>query len=494
MSLEKQAFMLKNHKLIAIFSCLLLLLLFHSVYSETATQLPVPTRTVLTQKILTLNDAVLLAIRNNPDIRSKRLQRVIDKYALDVARWNFHPQYKLTGTATYKYKARPTYTSNPEISLNTPAGTTLTTTLENQLYTDTAKPTINLKATQPLLRGFGTTIATATLNDALDQEIINQWALKTTLMDTIVSVVKAYHLLVKDYSNLITQKQALARSENDLKNAELKVKHGKLAPKELVQQKSQAASQKVAVITAQNTIDTDLQALLTLLGLNPKANISINKSISIRNLKVPNQEKSIKLALANNVDYQSSIISLKKTKRALLVAKDNQRWKLDLSVEGKVFGKASPIQVQTGEAPPYTQTDQYPTVTLDLDIPVHDLSLKKTLEDATIGLQQAKIDLAEKKRQLVSDVIKAIQDIISQQQQIKEAKQAVYFAQDSLDTAQIKLNYGKTTVFEVTQLQDTLTTDQLNLTTEQIGYLDTLADFEKTLGVTLDKWGITVNY
>src|SRR5579872_5877387 len=50
---------------------------------------------------LSLDEAILLAIRSNPNVQSSQLSAVAQKFNLGVAEWEFYPHYSLQASANY---------------------------------------------------------------------------------------------------------------------------------------------------------------------------------------------------------------------------------------------------------------------------------------------------------------------------------------------------------------------------------------------------------
>ena len=125
------------------------------------------------KKLLTLADTLALALRNNSQIRSAELQRIVDKFSLEVARNQFLPQYSFDTSATYSNGTKPFYTTNPKVSFQTFYGTTLGVGLEDQVNAGRETAAV-VEIIQPLLRGFGPQVTQASYKNALDQEIINR--------------------------------------------------------------------------------------------------------------------------------------------------------------------------------------------------------------------------------------------------------------------------------------------------------------------------------
>src|SRR5262249_34113619 len=231
-------------------------------------------------------------------------------------------------------------------------------------------------------------------------------------------------------------------------------------------------------------IQQNYLALMSVLGLDPNSKLEIDKNIVINKLQVPSLHKSIQQALLYDITYQQSLYNEKLAEVSLIQAQDQQKWVLN-AVATKVVGQGpSGVAGSTGGG--------QDTIALNLTIPINNLPQQQQLVNAKIGLQQSKISLAEQKRQLRTNVITAIQSLAYQQEQLLQSESAVVLAQQALDVAQKKLQYGRTTVFEVVQLRDNLTTTKLNLIAQQINYINVLAQFEQGIGITIDKWKIQI--
>lgn len=501
-----------HHFKIPIKICLaLFFLLSVQVFCATRTlNLPLPERIVQIKApsagdVLTLRDAILLALRMNPDVHNAELQRVVDKFALAVAHNQFEPQYTFTAQATYANGSKPAYSATPEVSILSPYGTAATVT---------ATPTFNgstvtsVTVTQPLLRGFGPIPTEALLYEAQLNELSARLTLKNEVMTTIVSVIQAYYVLVQGYNDLKINKLSLDDAKVVLEQTQLKIKYGKAGPAEIAQQQTQVAQQELAVETAKNTIQQDYLALLVLLGLDPDAKLKIVHGITASTVRLPSLTQSITLALANNVDYQKALISFKATQRALLVAKDDQKWQLnvtasasrDLGSNGDIGVVSTTPSSSTGFAPVTsgvivpTGTGTTQQLMFNLSVPIDDVQRKQLIVNAKVGLEQALISLDQDKRTLISNVMSSYNSLLSQAKQIVLAQDSVTYAQQSLDVAQIKFNYGKTTSFELTTLRTNLISAQTTLISQQISYLTAVEQFYELLGITLTKWDISVNY
>ncbi len=131
-------------------------------------------------------------------------------------------------------------------------------------------------------------------------------------------------------------------------------------------------------------------------------------------------------------------------------------------------------------------------IQLQLIVPIRDINLQGQLVSGKVAVDQAEITLAATRRGVIASATNAYYTLINTKQQIAQAQQSVDLAALSLKNANIRLNYGRSTPFEVTTLQNNLTNAQISLINTEINYVNALASFEQVLGITLDRWHLCV--
>ena len=466
-----------------------------TITEDASSWLPTPVPTSRQPIHLSMRDAILLALRNNPDVESSELQRVLDKYAVIVAHYAYLPQFTITGTGNYSTGTRPSYALGPAVSLQTPIGTIVTASYGNPF--SGAPGTVSLNITQPLLKGGGWAFNSASLAQADDQEKMNRLTFKSSVITVVVTVINAYRSLVQDYNSLDIQRRAVLRAEQTVQQTTLQVKAGKVSPSDLLQQKANLAQQKLATVQQQSSVDNNYQQFLQALGLVSTVKIIIDKQITLGKFVVPDLQKSIQLALENNIEYQTALISLRGTKRALLQAENAALWTLNMGAStsaGQSTGTATIPASSTGTAGATSIAGGGPSVSFNLTIPIDDKSAKSAILSARIGLENAQIKLQESKEQLVRNVTNQITQLHNQYAQLTVAMEALKLQAQTVADAQIKLKYGQTTVFEVNQLQDQMLSQETSLVGDKIQLLNAITTFNQTLGTTLEKWNITLRY
>jgi outer membrane protein len=456
--------------------------IYNQSYDPNSFSLPEPAKTHIPVKLLTLHNAILLALRYNPDIKSSELQRVVDKFDVVEAKNQFEPQFTLGLNTTYTPKSKnATYAFAPGVKVTSPFGTSVSVNAASAL--NGSATTTDVTVTQPLLRGFG--MPDIGYKNALISEKIDQLNFKQKISDSVEAVVEAYRNLVSNYNQLKISQHAIVSQEKLLSQFKLKLKVGKASRSDVYQQESTLETTRLSYVEKTNTVTEAYQNLLSVIGLTPMAKVEIDKSINMKNTQVPSLKKSIALALENHLDYQSALLTLQITKNGLVQAKDASRWGLDLTLNKNFVNFR---QNKAGES------GGNESAALDLSIPIDDVSAQGQLLSAKIAMEQAKISLANTKQNLIKTIYSQWQTIKNEKQQLAIQSRQVQLQKQTLDDAKIKQRYGRATVFEFTQIQDQLLSSETEYISGQIGYLNNVSELDNALGITLKKWNIKLRY
>ncbi len=445
--------------------------------------LPAPQASARAPKALSVRDAILLALRNNPDVKSDELQRVVDKFALEVAQNVFAPQYTLTGTAAYQKGSQAEYSIAPGISIATPIGTSAAVTYENAIGGElgsTNLGTTNFNITQPLLQGFGTAVNKAPLQNAEDAEWMAKLHFKHNISVVVAAVVRQYYALMADAHAMSVQQKSLGQAAEILRQFKLKLELGKIASSDVVQQEATYAATQLSLAQQGITQAQDYQFFLQLLGLDPDSQLKIQTQLGVRERsRIPSVKHSIERALKQNPQYQIALANLRILKRAVVIAQDQQRWQVDLT-----YNKA------IGNIGSGSLVDQHPIYGVSLNVPIHDLPRQQQLVNAKIAYDQGRLALEKLRRALISSVMIELKNIHSLYQQINLAELSVSYQQKVLKATALKQRYGKASAFDLSQQQMLLLQQELNAIHQKMALMNALENLNLILGITLREWGV----
>ena len=289
---------------------------------------------------LTLQDAIMLAVRTNPNVQISRFSDEAQKFNLYVQEWQFQPHYALAANGSIQ-KANSSASLSPSISLLTPIGTQVAFTSSNT-QTSHFNPTLTLSIMQPLMRGFGTAVVESALANAKDSDVISRLNIEGTLRTTVTAVINAYLDVVSAERTIIIDEKALQRAETSVEQTKLFIKVGHKAGNELVTVRANVASAKAQLENDRNNQTQARYALLSAIGIDPNTNVAfstLNIDKLIHKYDLPTLDNAKQWILRNDIQYQVDQITLHgSTQRSLLIAEDNTRSILNFSVNASTAG------------------------------------------------------------------------------------------------------------------------------------------------------------
>ncbi len=454
---------------------------------------------------MSLRDAVVLALRYNASVVVEDYQRIVDKFSLKVALWQYDIQYSLTGAASYTQaisggirSENDSASLTPGATLLLPLGTQLSLSWVNPLAHTVGSPrfynpSVVFNATQPLLKGFGPDVTLAPLYQAENTELINRLNMQNIVINTITTVIGQYAAVSSAKNNLKVTQASLDQSLKILAQQKALLKAGRIASADLVQFEASAASQKLQLEQAEVSYVQEERALLITLGIDPAITLNVTENVHLPTEDVKPLEECIQIALENNIVYQQALINLKNARIALTVNADAERPTLNASIT-QTQGGGSGGEPNDGLGSIVNGANRNTMLGLTLSVPINDLSLQQGYLNAKIALKQQEIQLDQLKRTVINDVINAYYTVLNQKEQIKQAELSVKLAQQSVDIANAKLKYGKVSAFEASTLQTNLLSAQVSYINTVTAYVTNLATLDQTIGITLDRWCVKLRY
>ncbi len=457
-------------------------------------------------RTLSLEEAILLAIRENPNVKQAQLSQVSEKYALELAQWQFKPHYTFTASRmtqkNYEISEEEGYVTQnatgagASVSWLSPYGTkmSLSPTVNQSEH---FHPGLTLEVMQPLLRGFGRPVVEASLQNAMDSQKISRLNVESALRNSVTTVINAYLDVLAAQKNLSVDEKALQRAEVSVNQTRLFIKSGRKAGVELVTVEADVANAKTRIENDKNGLDQARYALLAAIGIDPNTRIaftSMDIPALIKKYRIPGLEESKKLSIENDMQYQADQITFEGAKkRSIIEAQDNTRWQLNLSGsahagDGTGDGPNAGLQSLVNGV---NQTNQ---VKLDLTIPIDDQQAKTALANTKLALRQATIALQQEKWGKETSAINGWNSIFSAERALKFAENAEKLQQKTYDISFQKYSHGLIDSLQLQSAQQQLVLSSQSLNMARINYLKALVNLDQMIGRTLETWKVEVRY
>ena len=322
---------LKFHHAAAITIMLIALILIHASntlgQSQNGTRVGVDATTTVP---ITLNEAIRLALENNNDISTSRIDVEMSEHDLTAMRGAYDPVFKsktrfehsrvpvtsfFGGTDGSSLK-QTDFTSGLTFSGLSPRaggsyefGVSSTRLSSNTFFNDlnpSYATSFSVSYTQPLLRGRRTDDNRRRIEIAKRNLSLTDIQFRQRASEVITRVEEAYWQLVYSLRNLQVQNEAVSQTKAQVESNRRQVTQGILAPIDVVEAEAQVKLFEQNVYAAQEDVTRAENALKTLLLPNRGAELWSNALLPVTavDLEAPRLplEEAITTALANRLE------------------------------------------------------------------------------------------------------------------------------------------------------------------------------------------------
>lgn len=457
---------------------------------------------------ISLRQALLLAIRQNLDIKAARLEpKILEddivqaSSAFDTVltaessggRLKKQPATDLDGAAVLKSDtANLNLGAKKKLKTGTVIGSDFT---NNRLVTNSRFVTVDsiftskliFLLTQPLLRGRGSLVTQGPLILARNNYSISLFDFKKTTIDTVASTEKIYWDLVFSVDNLKVQEFALRQAQQLLEDTRERVRLGNRTPNDVVQAEAEVASREEDIILAEQQVrdaEDQLKAITNLLNMEKfwESPIVPLDRPTLNPIEV-NQVETFDTAFANRTDYQSAKLDLENRNIDIVLAKNARYPKLDLTAALGLNG-VRPNYGNTFDSLVSTEFLDW-TIGLSLEVPFGFRAEKSRLERRLAEKAQALLNFKALERDIILELRSAIRQVVATQKRIKTTELALKLQRAKLEAEQELLKAGRSTTHDVLEFQLDLTRAQSNALLAVLEHQKARVELEQAKGTLL---------
>ena len=494
---------------------------------------------------LTLDDAVKFALDRNLDIAVQRLNPEINDILYASTKSVYHPALtSVVSTQSTTNPATSTLSGSQAVGVPVVAGLTnfnggiaqsipwgggsaaiqlnnnkQTTTSLNVLYNPTYNTNWSGSYTQPLLRNFSTDATRRTLQVTKLNRDISDVQLRSTITNTLSNVRNAYWDYVFSVQAVEVARQSLDLAERLVRDNQTRVEVGTMAPIDVVQAQSQAATARQTLVAAQSTMRTaELVLKRLIVGGTSDPNWSVRLDPVDRPDFVPQTfdiEAAVRRALSERTDIAIAKKNLEVNDVTLKFLVDQMRPQADfvatyglVGVGGAQYVYApadaatgavnrNPIGTLPGGYSNALSTlfgTNYPrwTAQVNFSYPLGTSAQEANVARARVQQNQVQAQMKQIELQVATEVTNAVTTATSNAERVQAAQSARELAQKQLEAEQSKFEVGMSTNFNVIQAQRDLATAQNNELQAILNYRKSLVEVERLQQTTLQNLNITL--
>ncbi len=470
-----------------------------------------------TARGLTLKEAIYIAIQNNPSLKASQLDPIASMETVREANGTFDPNLTAQGdieksvvpvtsalqTAGATSFVQKFYDWN--FGLNKVSSVTNGTwgvtfnndrALSNSSFSGvnpSYAPSLALSLSQPLLQNFGWQFATINVRIAESGQKQAQWTYGQALQDFVQKIGGDYWNVVLSEENLQVARAALRFNLDLVRQNAISVKVGTLAPIDLQEAQSAAATSEANVYTAEANLKNSRTQLRQDVMLNPYGTFLPEE---IQPLTRPNPQEQVGVdeqrALELAVQYVPSLGSAREAIRdSLLQVKFSENQVLPQLNLGAQFGLTStagttPCQVSSlaasrpqlhnssSAARMSTPGNKLPfggiygdaldrlwgftyynyAAVLTFQMPLDNAVPRAALAQARVQYEQQRVLYRAALSQMVVNVQSSLANLYADYKRAQATASATFYARQSLHDEQIRFRVGMATTHDLLQFQE----------------------------------------
>ena len=457
---------------------------------------------------LTLREALLTSLENNPALRVQRWNPAIRKTYEDQAAAQFDPvvaaqaQRSKANTQTSPFSSTnqadtDVLSGGAGISEYLPTGTRLglqgTSEADNStLYSDRQVSTrVGASLSQSLLRGFGRSVNLASLRQARLDTRVTEYELRGYTESFVAQVETAYWSLALAGRQLAIVKQSLTVAERQRDEIAARIRVGKLSQVELKSAEAEVALRREYLIDAQGALEKRRLRMIQL--LNPPGAGAWDREFVLKDSPpVPRQPLDevgahVAMAMRMRPDLNQARLAIQRGELEIVKTRNGLLPRLDAFVN---LGK-------TGYG------DSFGRAASDLDGNGNDLSFGLQFEyalgnrDARARQRRAHYSLDQTREAMDNleqlaevDVRSAYVEVLRAREQVAATAAARQLQQDVMEAETGKLLVGKSTALLVAVAARDFLNSQLTESLAIVAHLNAYIELYRLEGSLLERRGL----
>jgi outer membrane protein TolC len=451
---------------------------------------------------ITITQAVLLALENNKSLVvqrfNPRIKRTLEQQELAV----FDP-CMVGGIANRQGKVttgpvRSASRANAvEIGIGQflPTGTVLGLTGSTDID-ETADDAgyasrIAFGVTQSLLRGFGTGVNMASVNQARLDIKMSQYELRGFVQSLVAQIEETYWDYVLAERQIDIYNRSLELAQRQLQETQERINIGKLASSEIAAAEAEVALRREDLINARSTLAKTKLNLLRL--INPPSTNLWNREIVLQSLPVSPSieldgvEPHIAVALQMRPDLNQAKLLRQRDELEVLKTRNGLLPKLDLFITLGKTGYADSF----GGSIRDVHSDNYDAVVgLAFGYPPLNRAAEASHIRAVLTREQTREAINNLSQLIEVDVRSAYLEIARTQEQVAATAATRKLQEEKLRWETEKFRVGKSTSLLVAQAQRDLVASQISEVQAAVNYMKAFVEMYRLEGSLLERRGI----
>lgn len=438
------------------------------------------------EAVLTLQDALDIAVKNSPQVKQARLSLERSEQSLKAQRAALKSRFSLAvNPFSYSFDRRFDRRSNIWYSSENKSSSADLRMTQPILWTDGTFSVINrlqwlnswsevsnnrsetwsnnlyLNYEQPIFTYNRTKLAVETLQLDLENTSLNYVLRKLSLEYDVSS---SFYEVYRNSLNYDIAREEYANTNASYQIIKNKVDAGLAAREEFYQAELNLLNSESTVQNNQVALDNSLDAFKKLIGIPVRDSIAVVGDVAHQSTKV-DVEKAIEHGLANRLEMRQREISVQTAYQDLIQTMALNEFKGTVNLTYGFIGVNSQINDI------YNNPDKDRQASISFDVPLFDWGESKArIKASEAMIASAEISKQEEEDDIIISIRRAYRQLQNLEKQVEISRQNVKNAELTYDINLERYKNGDLTGMDLNLYQTQLSTSKINLTDSIINY------------------------
>lgn len=351
-----------------------------------------------------------------------------------------------------------------------------------------------LRATQPLLRNFGSEVTKTQIFIAQNNLTISREDFRHQVIAITSRVQQAYWDLVFRRQDLEVRQQQQVLAQRLLDQIRKQVAVGTLAPLDVLQAETNIARTEERILIADNALrgaEDRLKRVMNVSLTGELADVMIIP-VDTPTYTIPtlDQDEQIQQALGQRPDLIQAKLTLENQHITLVFDKNQALPTLDLEASLRING----IDDRFGGS--FDEVDPVRRYRWDVGVvfryPLQNRQARSRVQQSQLAIRQQMVRIKDLEENIIADVRNALRDVLTNSQRVQATRVSSRLAQKQLEAEEKKLQVGLATVFTTLQFQDVLAVERSNEINAITEYLKAFVRLEEAKSTLLQSYSIVL--